>query len=179
MTCAASWPTSRSSPGCSDYLASHKPDAAGKVKITTDPPDAYPVLKFADNTELRHKLWLADHSVGFPANTEILRSLLQAREDLAHLLGYATWADYAMADQMMGSPAKLAEFLKKVDDASREPGAREDAALLKFVQEKDPSIKEHLAAMRVTGRSSTAARASTSTRRACGPTSPTPPSSAA
>ncbi len=129
-----------------DYLASHKPDAAGKVKITTDPPDAYPVLKFADNTELRHKLWLADHSVGFPANTEILRSLLQAREDLAHLLGYATWADYAMADQMMGSPAKLAEFLKKVDDASREPGAREDAALLKFVQEKDPSIKKISAA---------------------------------
>ena len=129
-----------------DFLASHKPDASGKVKITTDPPDAFPVLKFGDNPELRHQLWLAAHSVGFPANTEILRSLLQAREDLAHLLGYATWADYAMADQMMGSPAKLAEFLKKVDDASREPGAREDAALLKFVQEKDPSIKKISAA---------------------------------
>jgi thimet oligopeptidase len=129
-----------------DYLASHKPDAAGKVKITTDPPDAYPPLKFGNNEELRHKLWLAAHSVGYPANTEILRSLLQAREDLAHLLGYATWADYAMADQMIGSPAKLAEFLKKVDDASRDPGAREDAALLAFVQQKDPAVKKISAA---------------------------------
>jgi thimet oligopeptidase len=129
-----------------DYLASHKPDAHGQVKITTDPPDAYPPLKFANNAELRHKLWLAAHSVGFPANTEILRALLEAREELAHLLGYGTWADYAMADQMIGSPAKLAEFLKKVDDASREPGAREDAALLSFVQQKDPSIKKISAA---------------------------------
>ena len=129
-----------------DYLASHKPDAHGQVKITTDPPDAYPPLKFANNADLRHKLWLAAHSVGFPANTEILRGLLEAREQLAHLLGYGTWADYAMADQMIGSPAKLAEFLKKVDDASREPGAREDAALLRFVQQKDPSIKKISAA---------------------------------
>ena len=129
-----------------DYLASHKPDAAGKVKITTDPPDASPALKFADNQDLRHRLWLAAHSVGFPANTEILRSLLQAREDLAHLLGYGSWADYAMADQMMGSPTKLAEFVKKVDDASREPGAREDAALLAFVQQKDPAVKKISAA---------------------------------
>ena len=129
-----------------DYLASHKPDASGKVKITTDPPDAYPPLKFANNQDLRHRLWLAAHSVGFPANTEILRSLLQAREELAHLLGYGTWADYAMADLMMGSPAKLAEFVKKVDDASREPGAREDAALLAFVQQKDPAVKKISAA---------------------------------
>ncbi len=129
-----------------DYLATHKPDAQGQVKITTDPPDAYPPLKFANNADLRHKLWLAVHSVGYPANTEILRGLVEAREELAHLLGYGTWADYAMADQMIGSPTKLAEFLKKVDDASREPGAREDAALLAFVQRKDPSVKKISAA---------------------------------
>ncbi len=129
-----------------DFLASHKPDASGKVKITTDPPDAGPVLKFAGNEQLRHEVWLAVHSVGFPANTEILRSLLQAREELAHLLGYGTWADYAMADLMMQSPAKLGEFVKQVDAASREPGQREDVALLKFVQEKQPGLKKISAA---------------------------------
>jgi thimet oligopeptidase len=129
-----------------DYLASHRPDVSGKVKITTDQPDAGPPLRFANNQELRHKVWLATHSVGYPANTETLRTLLTARQELAHLLGYATWADYAMADQMIGSPAKLAEFLKKVDDASREPGAREDAALLTFVRQKDPTLKKISAA---------------------------------
>jgi thimet oligopeptidase len=125
-----------------DFLASRKPDANGKVRITTDPPDLNPALKFADNAQLRHELWLAAHAVGFPANTAILRSLLEARAELAQVLGYLTWADLAMADQMMTSPAKLAEFVKKVDEASREPAARENAALLKFVQEKEPSVKE-------------------------------------
>ena len=123
-----------------DYLAAHKPDASGKVKITTDPPDAYPPMKFGNNAQLRQQLFLAAHSVGYPANTGILRGLLATRAQLAHLLGFATWADYAMADQMIGSPAKLAEFLQKLDEASREPGAREDAALLAFVQAKDPSV---------------------------------------
>jgi thimet oligopeptidase len=123
-----------------DFLASHKPDAAGKVKITTDPPDAYPALKFADDADLRHRLWLVDHQVAYPANTDNLRGLLQARHELARVLGFATWADFAMADQMMGSPGKLREFLKQVEAAAREPGTREDAALLAFVQQKHPEL---------------------------------------
>jgi thimet oligopeptidase len=123
-----------------DYLARHKPDAAGKVKITTDPPDAYPALKFADDEDLRHRLWLVDHQVAYPANTDTLRGLLQARRELARVLGFATWADFAMADQMMGSPSKLREFLQQVEAAAREPGTREDAALLAFVQQKHPAL---------------------------------------
>jgi thimet oligopeptidase len=129
-----------------DYLAAHPPDAQGHVKITTDPPDAWPAQKFANSGELRHKLFLASHSVGFPANTQTLRGLLETRAQLAQLLGYASWADLAMADQMIGSPAKLSEYLKQIDQASREPGAREDAALLAFARERDPSIKKISAA---------------------------------
>ncbi len=129
-----------------DYLASHPADADGHVKITTDYPDTRPALKFGNNQQLRHQVFLSAHQVGWPANTEILRSLLSARRELAQLLGYKTWADFAMADQMMGSPAKLAEFVHQVDAASREPGAREDAALLAFVKSRDPSVQRVSAA---------------------------------
>jgi thimet oligopeptidase len=125
-----------------DYLASHPADAAGHVKITTDPPDAWPAEKFANNATLRHELFLAASSVAYPANKETLRKLLEARTQLAQLLGYATWADYAMADQMIGSPANLAKYLQQVDTASREPAAREDAALLEFVRGRDASIQK-------------------------------------
>ena len=125
-----------------DFLASHKPDAKGQITITSDPPDTSAVLKFANSAQLRKQLFLAAHAVAYPANTEVLRGLLQAREDLAHLLGYATWADFAMADQMMGSPAKLAEFVAQVDKASREPGAREQAALLAFAKEREPALQQ-------------------------------------
>ena len=125
-----------------DYLAAHPADAAGQVKITTDPPDSWPAQRFANSAELRHRLFLAANSVGYPANRDTLRGLLATRSELAQLLGYATWADYAMADQMIGSPANLAQYLQKIDAASREPGGREDAALLTFVRERDPSIEK-------------------------------------
>ena len=125
-----------------DYLASHPADPEGHVKITTDPPDGWPAQRFSNSAELRHTLFLAANSVGYPANTETLRALLATRAELAQLLGYKTWADFAMADQMIGSPAKLAEYLAGIDAASREPGAREDAALLSFARERDPSIQK-------------------------------------
>jgi thimet oligopeptidase len=123
-----------------DYLAAHPADAHGHVTITTDPPDAWPAQKFGNDADLRHKLYLAANSVAYPANTATLRGLLQARADLAQLLGYRSWADFAMADQMIGSPAKLAAYLARVDAASREPGAREDAALVAFARERDPAL---------------------------------------
>jgi thimet oligopeptidase len=125
-----------------DYLAAHPADAAGHVKISTDPPDAWPAEKFASDAKLRHDLFLAANSVGYPANGATLRALLTARLELAQLLGYPTWADFAMADQMMSSPARLREYLQKIDDATREPAGREAAALLAFAREREPSLTQ-------------------------------------
>ena len=125
-----------------DYLAAHPADADGHVKITTDPPDAWPAQRFASNAQLRHELFLAAESVGHPANGATLRALLTARSELAQLLGYATWADFAMADQMIGSPAHLREYLQKIDDDTRLPAAREAAALLAFAREREPSLAQ-------------------------------------
>jgi len=125
-----------------DYLTAHPADADGHVKISTDPPDAWPAQRFANNAQLRHDLFLAADSVGYPANGETLRALLTARAELAQLLGYATWADFAMADQMIGSPARLREYLQKVDDATRAPAEREAAALLAFAREREASLTQ-------------------------------------
>jgi thimet oligopeptidase len=125
-----------------DYLASHPADAEGHVKITTDPPDGWPAQRFSNSAELRHKLFLAANSVGHHANTGTLRALLATRAELAQLLGYRTWADFATADQMIGSPAKLHEYLAGIDAASRQPAEREDSALLGYAHERDASIQK-------------------------------------
>ncbi|MBV8145145.1 MAG: peptidase M3, partial [Gammaproteobacteria bacterium] len=46
------------------------------------------------------------------------------------------------ADQMIGSPAHLNEYLQKIDAATREPAAREDAALLAFARERVPTLEK-------------------------------------
>ena len=129
-----------------DYLAAHPADATGHVKITTDPPDAWPAQKFASNAKLRRDLFLAAESVGYPSNGDTLRALLTARMELAQLLGYPTWADFAMADQMIGSPAHLRDYLDKIDAATRLPAAREQAALLAFAREREPALTQISAA---------------------------------
>jgi thimet oligopeptidase len=124
-----------------DYLKAHPADADGKVTISSDPPDNWPARRFSDSMELRHRLYLAYTQRGFPANGDILRKLLGERAELAHLLGYPTWADFAMADQMIGSPARLAEFLGRIDQVSREAGQREYAELLAFARQRDASLQ--------------------------------------
>ena len=122
-----------------DFISRHPAAADGAITLTTDQPDVTPVLKFAANRDLRKRLLLAYNNRAYPKNEAVLRDLLQARKDLANLLGYATWADLATADQMIGSTAHLKAFLAEVDAASRPDAKRETDALADFVRQKDAS----------------------------------------
>jgi thimet oligopeptidase len=85
-------------------------------------------------------MYLAYMTRAYPANKAILMDVLKTRNDLAKMLGYSTWADFATADQMMGSAANMKKFLDDVDQASRAPAKREFEMLLKFAREKQPGL---------------------------------------
>ena len=122
-----------------DFVSRHPAGTDGAIALTTDQPDVTPVLKFAANKDLRRRMSLAYTNRAYPKNEAVLRDLLQARKDLANLLGYASWADLATADQMIGSTARLKAFLAEVDAASRPDAKRETDALADFVRQKDAS----------------------------------------
>jgi thimet oligopeptidase len=122
-----------------DYIARHPAAADGTITITTDSPDYTPVMTYAKSAKLRRELYLAYNDRAYPANTAVLKELLEARQEIATTLGFATWADCATADQMMGSAAKMRTFLDEVDAASRERGKREFHELEEFVRSKDPA----------------------------------------
>jgi thimet oligopeptidase len=123
-----------------DYIARHKPAADGTYTLTTDPPDSGPVYSFAKSARLLRRMFLVDHQRAYPKNVQVLMDLLAARQELATTLGYATYADLATADQMMGSSSKLKIFLKEVDKASRDVSAKEFALLLAFAQKQQPGL---------------------------------------
>ena len=112
--------------------------AEGEVVITTDPPDMAPVMSYAGSAELRRKLYLAYNDRGYPANKQVLLDLLAAREEMAEVLGFRSWADLATVDQMMGSAENMRRFLGEVEDAARETALKEWAELEAFVRERDP-----------------------------------------
>lgn len=47
-----------------DYIDHHKPGANGKVRLTTDYPDALPIFTFAKSTDLRRRMFIAFNTRG-------------------------------------------------------------------------------------------------------------------
>jgi len=123
-----------------DYIARHKPSADGTYTLTTDSPDSTPVMNFASDSGLRLKMYLAYNQRAYPANVAVLKGVLDARQELATTLGYKTFADLAMADQMMGSASNLRNFLGDVDQASKGAADKEYALLLAFAKQKQAGL---------------------------------------
>ena len=69
-------------------------------------------------------MFLAYNTRAYPANKQILLDLLAIRKELATMLGFATWADLATADQMMESAANMQAFLDELDVAVARRSAR-------------------------------------------------------
>lgn len=106
-----------------DWIARHKPGADGRIVVTTDYPDAVPVLSYAKSDDLRKRLYMANGNRAYPANLAVLDSMLAKRYRLARLHGFTSWADYITADKMVGSARNAADFIDRVAAAS---GARAD-----------------------------------------------------
>ena len=134
-----------------DYLARHGVHPAkatsdgpylvadAPVILTTDPPEMAPIMSYAISPQLRRRMYLAYNDRAYPANKQVLLDLLSAREEMATLLGFRSWADLATVDQMMGSAANMRTFLNEVEAAALETAKCEFAELEVFVQERDPN----------------------------------------
>jgi len=125
-----------------DYIDRHKPDANGKIHLTTDYPDAFPVFTFAKSTDLRKRMTFAFNTRAYPKNQEVLSSLLKTRYEIATLIGYSSWADYNAADKMIEKGHNIADFIQQVKDASRPLAQKEFEMLLAEKQKTDPGAKE-------------------------------------
>jgi thimet oligopeptidase len=86
-------------------------------------------------------MYLAYNQRAYPKNIAVLKSILETRQELATTLGYKTFADLAMADQMMGSASNAASFLKEVDGASRGISEKEFKMLLDYAQTQETGLK--------------------------------------
>ena len=125
-----------------DYIDRHKPGADGKIRITTDYPDIFPVLKFGKNEALRKRLYEQFDNRAYPKNRDLLQKMMQTRYEIATLLGYSSWADYFAADKMAVNGQNIANFIRDLDAAARPVAQREYTMLLAEKKKSDPTAKE-------------------------------------
>lgn len=125
-----------------DYIDAHKPDAQGKIILTTAYPDYFPFMQFAENDELRKKFYVLFRQQAYPENKQVLQQLLAKRYELARLLGYKNFSEYITEDKMIKSPANAQLFIDKVSLLANPRAETEYNELLKRLQKIDPSAKK-------------------------------------
>jgi thimet oligopeptidase len=124
-----------------DFLASHSAGADGSIDLTTNETDYAPVMSYAASEDLRKRLYLAYDTRAYPANKAVLQDILKTRYELAKMLGYPTFADLNVADQMIGSVANLKSFLSDLNAASQASSRKEYETVLAFARQKQPGLE--------------------------------------
>lgn len=110
-----------------------------KWLFTLDYPSYGPFITYADNRELREKIWRAFGNRAYGDeydNCELIKTIVRLRDERAKLLGYDTHADYVLERRMAKSPQGVFEFLDKLL-AAYKPAAEQDLKQLQdFAKEQ-------------------------------------------
>ena len=107
--------------------------------ITLHQPSYGPFLKYSRRRDLREQLWRAYNSkcIGGPHdNTGILCKIVALRTEKAQLLGYATYADYALEERMARNPQTVERFLDKLMSPSLPAAFREVAEITAYARKQ-------------------------------------------
>lgn len=98
-----------------------------------------PVLRYADDAELRRQLYEAHRTIasgGEYDNISLAHSLLSLRQTKAHCLGKACYADVVLEARMARSPEQILFFLSSLDRATR-AGFLAECEMLQQLKDED------------------------------------------
>src|ERR1051325_1486486 len=76
-----------------DFIARQKPSVTGVLTMRADGSN-YPLMLFAKNEEVRKRFFTELANIGYPENLGPLKRMLELRWEIAHLLGFESWAAY-------------------------------------------------------------------------------------
>jgi len=113
----------------------------GKWMITLDYPSYVPFMTYADNRELRKELSIAFASKAFKGdendNQEIVKNIVNLRNQRAQLLGYATHAHFVLEERMAETPEKVMDFLGEIRTYGKPAAVKDVQEVAAYAQKID------------------------------------------
>jgi peptidyl-dipeptidase Dcp len=100
----------------------------GQWLITLHAPSYGPVMKFSDNRDLREKLWRSYNKRAFGGshdNQSVLLKIVSLLQEKAELLGFQSYAHFALEKRMAETPERVIEFLERLFKASKPVAEKE------------------------------------------------------
>ncbi len=121
--------------GLPDHLRNSAAHEAGERGLegwvfTLQAPSYRPFMRFSRRRDLRRRMYTAQNTRatgGENDNVGTVARIVELRRRIAGLLGYETYADYALEERMAGTPAAVLGFLDELLRPSL-PVAREEVA---------------------------------------------------
>ncbi len=120
-----------------DFTAKH-PVKNGMVTITTDYPDWVPFMQYAKDSDARKALYIQYNQRGYPKNAGVMLEMFNKRQELANLLGFASFADYRLEVEMIGSGKNVQDFIDRISGLAENRAERDSAELLDAKKSLDP-----------------------------------------
>jgi len=93
------------------FIATLAKTNKGNYLLGTDYPTRAEILENCNNADTRRRYFKLFFTRAYPANNEVLSQIIAKRDQLARLLGFASYAHLDTADQMVQSPERAYNFL--------------------------------------------------------------------
>ena len=111
-------------------------------------PSFFPILQYADNRELREKVYRANATKASELgenpewdNSELMNQILALRHEEAQLLGYASFAEVSLVSKMAESPEQVSTFLLDLARRAR-PYAEKDLEELRLFAKENLGLDD-------------------------------------
>lgn len=109
--------------------------------ITLKAPSYVPFMTYADNRALREQLYRAYNTQCIHGdasdNTENVRKIVSLRLELAQLLGYKTYAEYALKRRMAEKPENVYSLLQQLLASYKHPAEAEVNEVLQLAKQSE------------------------------------------
>lgn len=106
--------------------------------FTLQAPSYGPFLTYCANRELRRQVWTAYNTMctkGENSNVDIVKKIVNLHRELAQILGYKTYADYALVHRMAEKSENVYNLLNNLIDAYM-PTAKKEVAEVEAMAKK-------------------------------------------
>jgi peptidyl-dipeptidase Dcp len=117
----------------------------GKWAYTLQAPSIWPFLQYADNRELRRQILTAYTTRGDHAdewdNKKVLSRIAALRVERAQLMGYKTYADYVLEENMAKTPAGVYNLLNQLWTPARKVALKEAADMQAMIDKEGGAFK--------------------------------------
>ncbi len=117
----------------------------GKWVFTLQAPSIWPFLSYADNRELRRQILTAYIQRGDNGNQydnkQVLARIAALRAERAKLLGFPTYAHFALEERMARDPSKVYGLLNQLWEPALKVAHQEATALQRMIDEQGGKFK--------------------------------------